>query len=382
MSPELRMPPSAMRVGWCPTRGRALRRSASHQRSIAARTFSTAVICGTPQPVTMRVVHTAPGPTPTFTAWAPASSRSHAPSAVATLPATIQSSGCPPRTAAIVSVTRSLWPWATSITTPSRPSTMGIFSRSAGLTPMARKRCPGVRLTHSACVSGSSTKRWITPIPPASAIAVAIASSVTVSMFALMIGNSSVRSPTRRVLNETSLREYTDDLRGTIRTSSNVNPFSTNFTPMTEPNSSRIALLTAGSLPPSATERAMLGRNRRSPPKGKRYSTRFCPYLDGLSKVSWPRRGGHLRRGSLRGAGHALYLLAGSGWRRLVAAEFLYGAHDSLHGRVFGQHLRGPHPKRLLVRVAVAHGGQDQLGHHDVNPGRFLQHYGPALLEG
>jgi hypothetical protein len=55
-------------------------------------------------------------------------------------------------------------------------------------------------------------------------------------MFALMMGNSSVRSPTSRVRKDTSLREYTEDLRGTIRTSSNVNPFSTNFTPIKTSN--------------------------------------------------------------------------------------------------------------------------------------------------
>src|SRR4028119_2261124 len=37
MSPELRMPPSARSAGGCSTRGLAFRRSASHQRSRAAR---------------------------------------------------------------------------------------------------------------------------------------------------------------------------------------------------------------------------------------------------------------------------------------------------------------------------------------------------------
>ena len=45
------------------------------------------MICGTPAPVTMRVVQVEPGPTPTFTASAPRSTRSRVPSAVATLPA-------------------------------------------------------------------------------------------------------------------------------------------------------------------------------------------------------------------------------------------------------------------------------------------------------
>ena len=49
--------------------------------------FITAVICGTPTPLMIRVVQIAPGPIPTFTASAPASIRSFAPSAVAMLPA-------------------------------------------------------------------------------------------------------------------------------------------------------------------------------------------------------------------------------------------------------------------------------------------------------
>ena len=47
----------------------------------------TALNCGTPAPVTMRVVQIEPGPTPTFTASAPASAKAFAPAAVATLPA-------------------------------------------------------------------------------------------------------------------------------------------------------------------------------------------------------------------------------------------------------------------------------------------------------
>ena len=46
----------------------------------------TAVTCGTPTPVTTRVVQIEPGPTPTLTASAPASTKAWAPSRVATLP--------------------------------------------------------------------------------------------------------------------------------------------------------------------------------------------------------------------------------------------------------------------------------------------------------
>ena len=60
----------------------------------AARAHSAmAVICGTPAPVTTRVVQMEPGPIPTFTPSTPSCSRSHAPANVATLPATRSMSG-------------------------------------------------------------------------------------------------------------------------------------------------------------------------------------------------------------------------------------------------------------------------------------------------
>ncbi len=52
----------------------------------AAATFATAVICGTPTPATMRVVQIEPGPMPTLTPSAPASTSARAASAVTMLP--------------------------------------------------------------------------------------------------------------------------------------------------------------------------------------------------------------------------------------------------------------------------------------------------------
>ena len=73
MSPENLMPPSAM-IGT--------------PESFAARAHSRiAVICGTPAPVTTRVVQIDPGPIPTFSPSMPSEIRSRAPSAVATFPA-------------------------------------------------------------------------------------------------------------------------------------------------------------------------------------------------------------------------------------------------------------------------------------------------------
>jgi hypothetical protein len=53
----------------------------------AAAHSTTAENCGRPTPVIIRVVHIAPGPTPTFTIDAPAVIRSRVPSADTTLPA-------------------------------------------------------------------------------------------------------------------------------------------------------------------------------------------------------------------------------------------------------------------------------------------------------
>ncbi len=68
---------------------------------------STAENCGRPTPVIIRVVHIAPGPTPTFTMSAPAAIRSRTPSAETTLPATTGTDGDSERTAARASNMRS-----------------------------------------------------------------------------------------------------------------------------------------------------------------------------------------------------------------------------------------------------------------------------------
>ncbi|MDT4824077.1 hypothetical protein FQZ97_573200 [compost metagenome] len=52
----------------------------------AVATLSTAMICGTPTPATIRVVQMEPGPMPTLTASAPASASARAASPVAMLP--------------------------------------------------------------------------------------------------------------------------------------------------------------------------------------------------------------------------------------------------------------------------------------------------------
>src|SRR6202023_1519210 len=78
-SPENLMPPSAMTGTPCGAAARAQSRMA--------------VTCGTPAPVTTRVVQMLPGPMPTFTASTPRSISARVPSAVATLPTTRPTSG-------------------------------------------------------------------------------------------------------------------------------------------------------------------------------------------------------------------------------------------------------------------------------------------------
>ncbi len=79
MSPEKRMPPSAI-IG-------------TPVPSSALATLSIALICGTPTPATMRVVQIEPGPMPTLTPSAPASTSARAASAVAILPPTTSMCG-------------------------------------------------------------------------------------------------------------------------------------------------------------------------------------------------------------------------------------------------------------------------------------------------
>ena len=68
---------------------------------------SNPVTCGTPTPATTRVVQMEPGPTPTFTPSAPASTSAWAPARVATLPPITST-----RTLALTSAIMSMTAWA------------------------------------------------------------------------------------------------------------------------------------------------------------------------------------------------------------------------------------------------------------------------------
>ena len=88
----------------------------------------TAVNCGTPMPATTRVVQIEPGPMPTLTPSAPASTRARPAAAVATLPATT-STAKRLLSSFTVFMTLVVWPWAvsttsTSTSTPTRASAL------------------------------------------------------------------------------------------------------------------------------------------------------------------------------------------------------------------------------------------------------------------
>src|SRR6266571_4007805 len=100
ISPEYFTPPSAITGTPVP---------------FAARAASTmAVICGTPAPVTTRVVQMDPGPMPTLRPSKPRAMRSRAPSYVPTFPATSCILGRRCLTERIASMTRVEWPCAVS----------------------------------------------------------------------------------------------------------------------------------------------------------------------------------------------------------------------------------------------------------------------------
>src|SRR5580700_9179221 len=125
MSPEKRMPPSEISGTFASLR--------------AAATLATAEICGTPTPATMRVVQIEPGPMPTLTASAPASTSARAASAVAMLPAITWLSAQRALIRFTVSMTPFECPCAVSTTTRSTPASRSAATRSSvsGVVPPA-----------------------------------------------------------------------------------------------------------------------------------------------------------------------------------------------------------------------------------------------------
>ena len=119
-------------VGWRRRPGRGRRRAGGARRRRPTRggracgprrrTRRTAENCGRPTPVIIRVVHMAPGPTPTFTMSAPASTRSRTPPADTTLPAHSGTGRSSAFTRRMASIILSWWPWAVSSTSTSTPA--------------------------------------------------------------------------------------------------------------------------------------------------------------------------------------------------------------------------------------------------------------------
>ena len=139
MSPENLIPPSAISGTPC--------------RCAARAHIAIAVTCGTPMPVTTRVVQIDPGPMPTLTASTPIFIRSSAPSSVATLPATMSTPANVFLSARTVSMTPDEWPWAVSTTrTSTRASTSArARSISSGPTPTAAPTRSLPRASLQAC---------------------------------------------------------------------------------------------------------------------------------------------------------------------------------------------------------------------------------------
>ena len=91
-----------------------------------------AVICGTPTPAMMRVVQMEPGPTPTFTASAPASTIACAPARVAAWPPITSTCAAADSflSRAIISSTPWEWPLAVSMNSASTPASTRVIARS------------------------------------------------------------------------------------------------------------------------------------------------------------------------------------------------------------------------------------------------------------
>ena len=181
-----------------------------------------AVICGTPTPATTRVVQIDPGPTPTFTASAPALIRACAPARVATLPPITSVVGENFLILSIASNTARWCPCAVSTTTTSTPASIKAFARAnpSSPTPTAAPASPTF-LTNLTCVTCSSIGRlrWMIPIPPALAIAIAIVDSVTVSIADEITGTASEILRVNQVVVLTSLGT-TSEASGSKSTSS------------------------------------------------------------------------------------------------------------------------------------------------------------------
>ena len=121
MSPEKRIPPSAI--------------NGTFESRKAFSTLLIAEICGTPTPATIRVVQIEPGPMPTLTPSAPASTKALAASAVAMLPPITSMFGKCFFTQVTRSNTPCEWPCAVSTTITSTPAFASASTRASVSAP-------------------------------------------------------------------------------------------------------------------------------------------------------------------------------------------------------------------------------------------------------
>ena len=187
MSPEYLMPPSAM-TGMSP----------------APATASTmAVSCGTPTPVTTRVVQIDPGPMPTFTASTPRSTSARAPAVVAMLPPTSWTSGNASRRSATVARTPSACPCAESTTITSTPALISARARTFASAPVPTAAATRNRPCMSLLASGKSRrlKMSLTVIRPLSTPPASTTGSFSILCDARIASASASVVPTGAVTN-------------------------------------------------------------------------------------------------------------------------------------------------------------------------------------
>ncbi len=163
--------------------------------------MATALICGTPTPATTRVVQIEPGPMPTLTASAPASTSAIAASSVTMLPAITCWLGHLALILRTVSITPREWPCAVSTTITSTPASRSAAARSSvsALVPMAAPTRSAPRSSLQA--RGNSVAFWksLTVIMPLRSKSSPTTSTFSMRCLCSRPSTSSLGAPSRTV---------------------------------------------------------------------------------------------------------------------------------------------------------------------------------------
>ena len=151
---------------------------------------------GTPTPATTRVVQIEPGPTPTLTPSAPASTRACAPSRVATLPPTTCTSVSRLSRRTMSSTCR-LWPCAVSTTIRSTPASISVRARLYESSPTPTAAPTTSRPSASLVASGywSDLTKSLTVMSPVSRPLASIRGSFSILRLASSAKASSEEMP-------------------------------------------------------------------------------------------------------------------------------------------------------------------------------------------